>query len=120
MVDTQRNPNTWVRDSYSIIAESSYFKTFLTRERFFTFITMTYPGYSSIFNCIIIVIIIPSIPCVTSLLIHTVLLPKTPTKLLVMLALLPYLLRLFFMAINPIDLLRKKLYIPVKKKRYMA
>ena len=61
---------------------------FLTRERFFTFFTMSYPGYSSIFNYIIIVIIIPSIPCVTSLLIHTVLLPKTPTKLLVMLALL--------------------------------
>ena len=49
---------------------------------------MTYPGYSSLYNCIIIAIIIPSIPCVTSLLIHTVLLAKTPTKLLVMLALL--------------------------------
>ena len=35
---------------YSTIAESSYFKTFLTRERFFTFATMSYPGYSSIFN----------------------------------------------------------------------
>ena len=33
-----------------MIAESSYFKTFITRERFFTFFTMSYPGYSSIFN----------------------------------------------------------------------
>ena len=35
---------------YSRIAESSYFKTFLTRERFSTFFTMSYPSFSSIFN----------------------------------------------------------------------